>query len=102
LTLLDLIEKGIETPISLKRARELPILQRDGKRPDLAVLYRWASSGIRGHVLESVYQGGKRVTTAEAVLRFVLALNGQPATSRPPAHVEAIAAAGRRNAARGM
>lgn len=76
-----MIDLRQETPLTLKAARLLPELQRNGKRLDLSTIYRWTQNGCtragRTIRLESVMQGGTRVTTRQAVARFFAALNGE-------------------------
>jgi len=48
----------------------------DGRRPSAVTWWRWAQKGIRGHRLETVMAGGRRMTSAEAVIRFFAALSG--------------------------
>ncbi len=43
--------------------------------PHSATVWRWCLKGTRGVKLESWIRGGQRVTTPEAVERFLLALN---------------------------
>lgn len=43
---------------------------------NVSTVWRWASKGCRGYVLESYTFGGKRCTTSEAFTRWVLAQNG--------------------------
>lgn len=69
--MIDLVK---EKPITLNAARALPELNRDGRRPDVASLYRWSGKGLRGLRLECVQIGGSRCTTVEAVRRFIRAL----------------------------
>jgi hypothetical protein len=57
-------------------ARRLPRLR--GDRPvNPATLWRWASSGLRGVVLETCRVGGTRCTSLEALSRFFAALTGR-------------------------
>lgn len=42
-------------------------------RPNVATLWRWRTAGIRGVILESVLFGGRRMTSREAITRFVAA-----------------------------
>jgi hypothetical protein len=44
-----------------------------GSRPTYSTWWRWWRQGIRGVHLETVLVGGRRLTTAEAVERFVAA-----------------------------
>lgn len=63
-----------ETVISLKDARdEFPL------PPNLHAIYRWASHGVSGVRLETFKQGGKRLTSKEAVARFLEVQNQTPA-----------------------
>lgn len=68
--------------------RPLPL--RKGKRTHYSTIYRWATKGFRGHVLESVFVGGIRYTTHEALERFVAHVDG---SERNDSHAEAIEAA---------
>lgn len=45
------------------------------KRPSLTSMHRWALEGSRGVKLESIRIGGFRYTSAEAVQRFIAAMN---------------------------
>lgn len=61
-----------ESLLTLKEARKLPVLRRNGKQPDLATLYRWSMpNGCRGVRLDTAQVGGVRMTSKEAVLRFI-------------------------------
>ena len=53
--------------------------RRGGKKVHSSTVYRWATKGARGRVLESVMVGGIRYTTIEAVRRF-LSANSQLAS----------------------
>src|SRR5438094_291072 len=60
--------------------QRLPHLQRE--RPvHVSTLWRWAMQGLRGIKLDSLKIGGTRVTSAEALQRFIAALNA----ATPPA-----------------
>jgi hypothetical protein len=55
-----------ERPLSLSQAAAaLP------GRPHLSTIHRWRLRGVRGVKLETCLVGGKRVTTHEALLRFM-------------------------------
>lgn len=47
--------------------------KRNGKKVHYSTVYRWATKGVRGRVLESRLVGGIRYTTVEAVQRFLAA-----------------------------
>ena len=42
-------------------------------RPHVSTIWRWHMRGIRGVKLESVLVGGRRMTSMEAVERFIVA-----------------------------
>lgn len=78
-TILQDLEAGAE-PMSLGRARHLPSLRIDGRAPDLATVWRWSQKGLKlpsGERirLEVLSIGGRRVTTAQAIMRFIEASN---------------------------
>jgi hypothetical protein len=50
-------------------AREFP------GRPHVSTLWRWATAGFRGCVLETVTVAGRRFTSKEAISRFQAATN---------------------------
>lgn len=47
--------------------------KRRGKKVHYCTVYRWATKGVRGRVLETAFIGGLRYTTVEAVRRFLMA-----------------------------
>jgi hypothetical protein len=74
-----MIDLANETPLTLKEAAaRLP------GRPHLGTLHRWIAKGVRGVHLEAGLLGGKRITSLEAVQRFLDALSGTaPEGARP-------------------
>jgi hypothetical protein len=70
--------------ISLNRARQLPILQREGRHVDLSTMWRWATRGCRGITLATEAIGGRRYTTVANVERFLHALNSGAADATAP------------------
>jgi hypothetical protein len=42
-----------------------------GRKPSVSTVLRWCLYGLRGVKLESIKCGGQRMTTKEAVLRFI-------------------------------
>ena len=47
----------------------------------IGTLHRWRKQGVRGVVLETVLVGGRRMTSREAISRFIEAQNAmQPTT----------------------
>jgi hypothetical protein len=53
-------------------------------RPNVATLWRWRTSGCRGHRLETLLFGGRRYTSREAIARFLSAINGEPVRTETP------------------
>jgi hypothetical protein len=87
-----------ETPVSMTAATKLI-----KSRPRLETLWRWRTSGCRGHVLETGLIGGRRFTTREAIARFLAAINGEPIRSETPRQRErAVERAERRAAELGV
>lgn len=67
-----------EKLIRLEDVRDYIPSSRKGKKLGKAVIFRWAGRGIRGIVLETIRCGGARITSAEAIQRFVEAQNQTP------------------------
>lgn len=65
--------------INLKTETIFPISEAPkhypGTRPHQATAIRHALRGVNGTLLESLMVGGRRVTSVEAIHRFVIALN---------------------------
>jgi hypothetical protein len=72
-----MIDPEREHPITLREATKLRQLARNGRRPHIASLYRWAEAGIKGVQLETLQIGGSRVTSREAANRFIAALTAK-------------------------
>ncbi len=57
-------------------------------RPNVATLWRWRTSGIRGIKLETFLFGGRRMTSREALSRFfertTAAADGAPVQAETP------------------
>jgi hypothetical protein len=69
-----------ESPISLtEAARQLP-RRRQGRRTATSTLYRWATAGCRGAILEPLQVGGIRCTSLAALQRFFEALTAAAGT----------------------
>ena len=65
-----MIDTITENPIPLTQAAaELP-RRRRGRKTHVSTLYRWATGGCRGVVLETIQIGGTRCTSREAMQRF--------------------------------
>ena len=59
-------------------ARTVPN-KRGGIGINVCTVWRWATDGVRGHVLETVLIGGTRFSSDEALRRFLANINGVPA-----------------------
>lgn len=70
-----LTDRRDEKLITMPEAALLVPRAEAQRAPSAVSLYRWATLGCKGIVLESVRSGGKRFTTAEAVRRFLEKLN---------------------------
>lgn len=51
-------------------------------RPHFATVWRWATRGVKGVILETVLVGGQRFTTEDALNDFLQSLNGRPIANR--------------------
>ena len=74
-----------ETMLPLREAAKLLPSRKMGRKVAVATLYRWSSKGCRGVILESWSCGSARVTSEEAVARFV----GRLSRARDPKAVTA-------------
>lgn len=87
-----MIDVSSERLISFNQAASfLPV----GRRPSAATWWRWSTKGVRGVRLETLLIGGRRMTSREALLRFVAASNaddGGSARSAPPTPIKRAAA----------
>jgi hypothetical protein len=65
-----MIDTRTETLLTFSQAaKELPCL-RGNKKAHALTVYRWATAGCWGVVLESIQVGGTRCTSKEAIQRF--------------------------------
>ena len=69
-----MIDPTAEELITLAAACKLLPKRRRGKRPHVSCLYRWASAGLNGIVLETIQVGSTKCTSREAVARFLTRL----------------------------
>ncbi|WP_428306721.1 DUF1580 domain-containing protein [Lacipirellula sp.] len=67
----------MQSPIDIRRETPLPLSDvphhvphRSGRKIHYSTVYRWATKGARGRVLESQLLGGIRFTSHEALERF--------------------------------
>ena len=78
------IDSTTEQVISLTEAAKHLPKRRANKRPNVATMYRWISSGVKGIRLEYIVIGGTRCTSREALQRFFDALTAQAESGRAP------------------
>lgn len=74
---------------------EIP--RRLPRRIHLSTCHRWYKRGVRGRKLETVLVGGRRFTSAQALVRFVEAISNRESdpqlpTTAVPIHAAVIAA----------
>ena len=81
------IDFSTEHSITLSQV-PIHVPKRGGKKVHSSTVYRWATKGARGRVLESVMVGGIRYTTVEAVRRFLTANSRSTTMARPNSHNE--------------
>ena len=65
-----------EQTISFNEAVDL-LPKRRGRKPHIASIHRWATRGFDGVTLEYCKLGGVRITSVEAIQRFVDRLTEQ-------------------------
>jgi hypothetical protein len=69
-----MIDIQTETLITLAQAAAEMPRRRQGKRVSIVTLWRWATQGSRGIFLESLETPSGKVTSKEALARFLQAL----------------------------
>ena len=82
-----MIDSTSETVISLAQAADELPRRRRGRKTHVSTLYRWATAGCRGVVLESIQIGATRCTSPER--RCSGSLSGSRLPSRPGPSAEA-------------
>ncbi len=75
-----MIDTTIETVLSLAQAADNLPRRRRGRKTHISTLYRWATVGCRGVILETIQIGATRCTSREALQRFFERLS-QPVQS---------------------
>jgi hypothetical protein len=74
---LQVIDSTEEALLSLAQAAaELP-KRRAGRKLHLSTMYRWATAGCRGIVLETIQVGSTRCTSRQALQRFFESLTAK-------------------------
>ena len=89
-----------ETPLTISQAAKL-IPGRSGC-VGVSTVWRWVLHGCRGHRLESCMVGGLRMTSHEAIERFLAAINGEQTAISTDQRQAAIDRAERELAAAGI
>ncbi len=81
-----MIDVATETVTSLTEAAKWKRLprRRQGKRPHVSTIYRWATAGVAGVKLETIRVGGTLCTSFEALQRFFERLSGTDAVQTVP------------------
>jgi hypothetical protein len=74
-----MIDSQTEHVITFAQAAEIPPRRRRGRKTHVSTIYRWALSGSKGIVLESLVTPSGRVTSREALARFFEALTERQA-----------------------
>jgi hypothetical protein len=69
-----MIDSSSETLLTFPQAAAEQPCRRQGKRVSTVTLWRWATGGCRGIILETLQTPSGRVTSREALARFFLAL----------------------------
>jgi hypothetical protein len=93
-----MIDSTTEQLISLADAAKTLPRRRRGRKTHTSTLYRWATAGCKGIVLESLQCGGTRCTSKESLQRFFERLS-QPAQAGADDRGQAGPSVGRRSIA---
>jgi hypothetical protein len=84
-----MIDPFSETVISFADAAKLLPKRRGGKKVHCSTIFRWASVGLRGVILESTSIGGTKCTSQEKLRLFFAALSEASGTRIPAAKPKA-------------
>ncbi|MGO9923907.1 MAG: DUF1580 domain-containing protein [Isosphaeraceae bacterium] len=63
-----------ETPITFSQAAALQACRRQGKRVSTVTVWRWATRGVNGIILDTLQTPSGRITSKQALQRFFEAL----------------------------
>lgn len=77
-----MINIASEQLISLAEAAGMLPCGRKGRYPNVKTVYAWTTHGCRKILLASIQAGGRRVTSKEAVQRFIQELTAAAGTPR--------------------
>ena len=77
------IDFSVEQVIPLSDAPDHIPRRRRGRKKAVSTVYRWATKGVKGVILETLQVGGTRCTSLGALQRFFnrLSSEGGPKTS---------------------
>lgn len=78
-----MIDSTSEVLLTFPQAAEEIPRRRRGRKCHVSTLYRWATVGCRGVVLETLQCGGTLTTSREALQRFFEALTVSRESARP-------------------
>lgn len=78
-----MINLSSERLVSLADAPQFLPARRAGKKPHFSCIFRWATIGCRGVVLESLQVGATKCTSVEALQRFCEALTAAAQGNAP-------------------
>jgi hypothetical protein len=80
------IDTTVEKLITFSEAARVVPSRHPGRKLATVTVWRWAEYGVQGIKLESVYVGGSRYTSREALQRFAMATTTarQGGTPAPP------------------
>jgi hypothetical protein len=95
-----MIDIGSETVITLSQAAAEQPCRRQGKRVSTVTLWRWATRGSGGIILETLRTPSGRVTSREALQRFFEALTESRQAGSSSGSARPAPLAGHRSTAR--
>jgi len=79
--MIDLLEDS--DLLTLREASKILPCGRNGKKPHISTLWRWATHGLHGVKLETVRRGGTVYTSCAALRRFFSELSGPGLSDKP-------------------
>jgi hypothetical protein len=94
------IDVYAEDMLTLAQVPDLLPRRARGRKLHLSTVYRWATSGCRGVVLETIQVGATRCTNREALQRFFEALTASRGAKGPSGTSDAARRPVLRSAAR--
>jgi hypothetical protein len=85
------IDISHEMPITFAEATSYVPRRRRGRKASVTTLYRWATTGVRGILLETIQIGGSRCTSVAALQRFFDRLTqARPVVDVPERNSQAV------------